>query len=446
MNYLEIDHLSKIIKDKEVLKDINLSLHAGKIYGFFGSNGSGKTMLFRTICGLIKPTYGKIKINGEILHQDISFPRSVGVIIESPGFWDHLTGFENLKLLSKIKNIITDEDIKRSLQRVGLDSNDSRTYKKYSLGMKQRLAIAQAIMESPELLILDEPTNALDEDGIELIRKVLLEEKRRGATILIASHNKEDIHILSDQTFKMKDGQVFRIGEGKWLKMNKGIKILYIVTMCLLIGSIVFGILTKKSFTDNTIPLNLSKFKNASISINDEENITDKYFSNDINNLKELMNKSDLIVKGQISDVRKNYNQALKTKFKVNQIIKSDEKSKNITYIYVFEPSNFHFNNYVIVSGYNVMKENEEYLLFLKHLDVPDGYKYKHDEAITFIPVSTYYGKYQLSGNAATQKIEIDKVEELKYSDIENYEVVTENSEVLQTFNYLKKEVSKTFK
>ncbi|ANB56445.1 ABC transporter family protein [Anoxybacillus sp. B7M1] len=215
MNYLEIDHLSKIIKDKEVLKDINLSLHAGKIYGFFGSNGSGKTMLFRTICGLIKPTYGKIKINGEILHQDISFPRSVGVIIESPGFWDHLTGFENLKLLSKIKNIITDEDIKRSLQRVGLDSNDSRTYKKYSLGMKQRLAIAQAIMESPELLILDEPTNALDEDGIELIRKVLLEEKRRGATILIASHNKEDIHILSDQTFKMKDGQVFRIGEGK---------------------------------------------------------------------------------------------------------------------------------------------------------------------------------------------------------------------------------------
>ncbi|WP_044742739.1 MULTISPECIES: hypothetical protein [unclassified Anoxybacillus] len=230
------------------------------------------------------------------------------------------------------------------------------------------------------------------------------------------------------------------------MKMNKGIKILYIVTMCLLIGSIVFGILTKKSFTDNTIPLNLSKFKNASISINDEENITDKYFSNDINNLKELMNKSDLIVKGQISDVRKNYNQALKTKFKVNQIIKSDEKSKNITYIYVFEPSNFHFNNYVIVSGYNVMKENEEYLLFLKHLDVPDGYKYKHDEAITFIPVSTYYGKYQLSGNAATQKIEIDKVEELKYSDIENYEVVTENSEVLQTFNYLKKEVSKTFK
>lgn len=228
--------------------------------------------------------------------------------------------------------------------------------------------------------------------------------------------------------------------------MNKGIKILYIVTMCLLIGGIVFGILTKKSFTDNTIPLNLSKFKDASISINDEENITDKYFNNDINNLKELINKSDMIVKGQISGVRKNYNQALKTKFKINQIIKSGDKSKNIKYIYIFEPSNFHFDNYVIVSGYNVMKENEEYLLFLKHLDVPDGYKYKHDEAITFIPVSTYYGKYQLSGNAATQKIEMDKVEELKYSDIENYEIVTGDPKILQTFNYLKKEVNKTFK
>ncbi|MEB2493726.1 ABC transporter ATP-binding protein [Peribacillus frigoritolerans] len=213
MSYIEIQNLSKTIKGNIILKNINLSLEKNKIYGIIGNNGSGKTMLFRAICGLINPNSGIIKINNKQLHKDISFPESVGVIIENPGMWEELTGFQNLKMLSKIKNIIKDEDIIKSLQRVGLNENDNRSFKKYSLGMKQRLGIAQAIMERPELLIIDEPTNALDEDGINLVRKILLEEKERGATILIASHNKDDIDILSDCSFRMKNGSITRIGE-----------------------------------------------------------------------------------------------------------------------------------------------------------------------------------------------------------------------------------------
>ncbi|MFD2368747.1 ATP-binding cassette domain-containing protein [Brevibacillus sp. GCM10020057] len=208
MNAIEVRQLSKVIGGREILKNIHLSLEKGKIYGFFGHNGSGKTMLFRAICGLIKPTAGSITINGKQLHKDISFPESVGVIIESPGFWSHYTGFENLKLLASIKSIISDADIKNAMMRVGLSPEDDRTYKKYSLGMKQRLAIAQAIMEKPDIIILDEPTNALDEDAVHLVRSILLEEKSRGATILIASHNKEDIAILSDLRFRVNAGEL----------------------------------------------------------------------------------------------------------------------------------------------------------------------------------------------------------------------------------------------
>lgn len=210
MGYLEVTNLSKNIGQNEILKNINLNLEKGTIYGFFGRNGSGKTMLFRALCGLIKPTSGTITINNKVLHRDISFPESIGVIIESPGFWDHYTGFENLKVLSSIKNIIGDEDIRKSLKRVGLDPDDRRIYKKYSLGMKQRLAIAQAIMERPDIIILDEPTNSLDENGVQLVREILIEEKNRGALILIASHNKDDIDILSDVKYKVDDGSVIQ--------------------------------------------------------------------------------------------------------------------------------------------------------------------------------------------------------------------------------------------
>lgn len=213
MKSVEVINVSKTIGNIKILDNINLNLEKGKIYGFFGRNGSGKTMLFRAICGLIKPTLGEIKINGKTLHRDISFPESVGVIIESPGFWNHYTGFENLKMLASIKQLITDEKIKQALAKVGLDPEDKRTFKKYSLGMKQRLAIAQAIMEQPDLLVLDEPTNALDEEGVELTRKILLEEKNRGATILIASHNKDDIEILSDLKFRISDGTLAEFQE-----------------------------------------------------------------------------------------------------------------------------------------------------------------------------------------------------------------------------------------
>lgn len=208
MSYIEVKQCTKTIKGKMILDNINLQLEKGKIYGFVGKNGSGKTMLFRAICGLIKPSEGSISIDGEFLHKDISFPRNVGVIIEAPGFWDELTGYENLELLSKIKGLIGEKEIQHAIERVGLKHDDSRIYKKYSLGMKQRLAVAQAIMESPELLILDEPTNGLDEEGIDLIRNIILEENQKGTTVLIASHNKEDISILAEKIYRLIDGKL----------------------------------------------------------------------------------------------------------------------------------------------------------------------------------------------------------------------------------------------
>lgn len=208
MSYIEVINLWKTFKHHEVLKDINLSLEKGKIYGFLGRNASGKTMLFRAICGLIKPTQGQVIIDNKVLHKDISFPPSVGVIIESPGFWDYYTGFENLKILSSIKGLITDNEITSAIMKVGLNPSDKRTFKKYSLGMKQRLGIAQAIMEKPDLIVLDEPTNALDEEGVRIVRKILIEEKERGALILVASHNKEDIELLSSTKFKIDNGKI----------------------------------------------------------------------------------------------------------------------------------------------------------------------------------------------------------------------------------------------
>lgn len=222
MSYLEVTNLSKSFKGHEILKEINLSLDKGNIYGFFGRNGSGKTMLFRAICGLIKPTKGQVMIDNKVLQKDMSFPQSVGVIIENPGFWNYYTGFENLKVLSSIKSIICDDDIKNAIKRVGLEPDDKRIFKKYSLGMKQRLGIAQAIMEKPDLIVLDEPTNALDEEGVNLVRKILIEERERGALILIASHNKEDIQLLADKKYKMDDGMlsIFSSCEGESANEN----------------------------------------------------------------------------------------------------------------------------------------------------------------------------------------------------------------------------------
>ena len=178
---IEVEGVSKNIGRRCVIDNISLKLESSKIWGFKGINGSGKTMLMRLIAGLIKPDKGRIIIDGKVLWRDISFPESVGILIESPTFLDGLTGFKNLKTLASIKNIITDNDIRKSLSDVGLDPDLSKKYKAYSLGMKQRLGIAAAIMERPEVILLDEPTNALDGEGIELVKALIERERNRVA-------------------------------------------------------------------------------------------------------------------------------------------------------------------------------------------------------------------------------------------------------------------------
>ena len=180
----------------------------GNVYGIRGINGSGKTMLFRAICGLINPTEGQITIDKKILHKDVSFPESIGVLIENPGFLPSYTGRYNLKLLADIKNIINYEKIDETLNLVGLDCNDKRKYKQYSLGMKQKLGIAQALMEDPELILLDEPTNALDEKSVENILSIIEKEKAKGKLILIASHDKLILEQICDEIINIENGRI----------------------------------------------------------------------------------------------------------------------------------------------------------------------------------------------------------------------------------------------
>ena len=205
---IQIKNLTKIIKKKTILDNINYTFQDGTIYGLYGRNGSGKTMLLRAIAGLIFPTEGEIRIEDKLLHKDISFPPSVGVIIENTSLLPEYDAFTNLKILAQIKNIATDSDIKKAIEQVGLEPNNKQKVKTYSLGMKQKLAIAQAIFESPQLLLLDEPTNALDERSIDIIRDLLIEMKKAGKTIIIASHNKDDLRILADVTLHIVDGQL----------------------------------------------------------------------------------------------------------------------------------------------------------------------------------------------------------------------------------------------
>jgi len=205
---VKINDLSKNIKRVPILVNMNLELEGGKIYGLKGKNGSGKTMLMRAICGLIIPTSGTIEINDEKLGKDISFPRSIGVLIENPSFISNYTGLKNLQVLASIQKRIGDEDIKKSLKDVGLDPNDKRTYKKYSLGMKQRLGIAAAIMEKPEIVILDEPINALDESGAELVRGILWKLRDSGSAIILACHDAEELKFLSDEIYTISEGKI----------------------------------------------------------------------------------------------------------------------------------------------------------------------------------------------------------------------------------------------
>ena len=205
---VRLEDYCKSFKSAEVLKNINLTLESGKVIGLKGKNGSGKTMLMRAISGLILPTSGKVYINDKELGRHISFPPSIGILIENPSFISNYTGFKNLKILASIQNRISDDEIRDAIRKVGLDPDDKRTFKKYSLGMKQRLGIAAAIMERPDIVILDEPINALDEAGAGLIKVLLDELKANGSLIIIACHDTEELNYLSDEIYEIYDGEI----------------------------------------------------------------------------------------------------------------------------------------------------------------------------------------------------------------------------------------------
>ena len=207
---IEICNYTKKLSKNLVLGNINLSLSGGKIYGFVGKNGSGKTMLMRAICGLILPTSGFVKINNKIIGKDISFPDSVGALIENPGFISEYSGFQNLKILAQIQKKIDDKKIVDTMRMVGLDPNEKKSFRKYSLGMKQKLGIAAAMMEDPQILVLDEPFNGLDKKGVTEMRSLLLQMKDEGKTIIMASHSSEDIDILCDEVYEMEAGNIVR--------------------------------------------------------------------------------------------------------------------------------------------------------------------------------------------------------------------------------------------
>lgn len=182
--------------------------HPGKIYGFVGRNGSGKTVLMKMILGFIKPTSGTIKVNGKQVGKEIDIPDDIGAIIETPGFLPEYSAFQNLKLMAMIRGKITSKRIRETIKLVGLDPDSKKHVGKYSLGMRQRLGIAQAIMEDPQILLLDEPLNGLDNEGVEEMRNVLLKQKDQGKLIIIASHSKEDIDILCDEIFRFDHGKI----------------------------------------------------------------------------------------------------------------------------------------------------------------------------------------------------------------------------------------------
>lgn len=208
---IKINHFTKTIKGTCVLDDVSMELESGNIYGLQGKNGSGKTMLLRAVSGLLYATKGNIEIDGKILGKDIAFPQSMGLLLENPAFLDGYSGYDNLKMLASIRN--KNIAIENVLSNVGLDPCDKRKYRKYSLGMKQRLGIACAIMEKPELLILDEPFNALDQAGQEKIADIIMEMRDNGCLILITSHDKEELERLSDEIFIVENGKFRRKNE-----------------------------------------------------------------------------------------------------------------------------------------------------------------------------------------------------------------------------------------
>lgn len=210
-NMIFVDKLTKKFGSTDVLKEISISFESGKIHGIIGRNGSGKTVFMKCICGLTPMTGGNVIVNGKKIGVDCEIIPSAGVIIETPGFLNNLSGYSNLKNLSSLTGKIGKAEICSAISRVGLNPNDKKHVGKYSLGMRQRLGLAQAIMENPDILILDEPMNGLDKDGVADMRKYLLDLKEQGKTILIASHSAEDIDVLCDTVYEMDKGKLEKI-------------------------------------------------------------------------------------------------------------------------------------------------------------------------------------------------------------------------------------------
>lgn len=207
---ITLNKVTKVIGGNTVTDNVDISMKSGMIYGLRGYNGCGKTMLMRLIAGLIIPTKGVIKYDNITLGKDMDFPESMGILIENPAFLGGLSGFDNLKLLASIKDTINDETIKKTIRRVGLNPDDKKKYRKYSLGMKQRLGIASAIMESPNLIILDEPTNALDSSGVETVKKIIKNEKERGALIIVTCHDHSLLEEISDVVYTIENGRIVK--------------------------------------------------------------------------------------------------------------------------------------------------------------------------------------------------------------------------------------------
>ena len=204
---VELKNVNKSLSKKLILDNISYKFEYGKVYGLCGTNGSGKTMLLRAVCGLIIPDSGEIVIDGKVLHKDISFPPSVGIVIENMTLLPGYNAFDNLKLISQIKKAASDDDIKNAINRVGLKSD--LKVRKFSLGMKQRLNIAQAVFEKPKIILLDEPTNALDDSGVKLVYDIIKEEKERGALIIVATHHEEDLREMCDVILKVSEGRLY---------------------------------------------------------------------------------------------------------------------------------------------------------------------------------------------------------------------------------------------
>ncbi|MBE5926544.1 MAG: ATP-binding cassette domain-containing protein [Lachnospiraceae bacterium] len=210
-NVIEVKDVDLIIGKDQILNNINVSFEKGKIHGLIGRNGSGKTMLMKCICGFVRYTKGEIYVEGKNIGKDIDFPKNIGIIIETPGFIPYYSGYKNLKLLAGLKNKIGKKEIEETLEIVGLDPKLKKSVRKYSLGMRQRLGMAQAIMENPDILILDEPMNGLDKQGVADMREILLKLKEQGKTIMLASHSSEDIEILCDTVHEMDRGNIERL-------------------------------------------------------------------------------------------------------------------------------------------------------------------------------------------------------------------------------------------